>query len=50
MINKILGVMLSSPVENVEKSIESKTRYIMRGNVLNYSYFVKHHDLRDKSY
>lgn len=37
------------PIENIEESVESKSSYIMRSNILNQSDFVEHYNLRDES-
>lgn len=36
------------PVEDVEESVESKGSYVVRGDILNDSDFVQHHDLWDE--
>lgn len=36
------------PIHYVEESIETQCGYIVRGDILNQSDFVKHHDLRDE--
>ena len=45
---EIIVVISIDPVENVEESVESQSCNVMRGNVLNESDLVEHHNLRDK--
>lgn len=45
---EVINIVPVDPVKDVEKPVETQSRYVVRGDVFNDSNFVKHHNLRDE--